>query len=98
MGNKKILVRDYSREDYNEVNKLWETTGVGGAHRGDNETIIEETLKDGGKLIILEDIESKQIIGTSWLTNNGRRIYLHHFCVRPDFRRKGLGKLLTKEQ
>lgn len=34
------------------------------------------------------------IIGSSWLTGDGRRTYLHHFAIHPDYQGRGLSKSL----
>ena len=93
----KYIIRDYTNDDYIELNKLWEETGLGGAQRGDNDKIIEQSIRLGGKLILIENTETKEIIGSSWMTFDGRRLHLHHIGVKPAFQNQGLGKLLTKE-
>jgi ribosomal protein S18 acetylase RimI-like enzyme len=92
-----FIIRDYCKDDYQELMELWESTGVGNAKRGDNPDIIEKTLQQGGKLILLEEIKSKNIIGSSWLTSDCRRIYLHHFAIRKDFQGQKLSKLLLDD-
>lgn len=92
-----LQIRDYKSEDYLEVEELWKDTEMGGDERGDDNEIIEETIQLGGKLFILEDIATGKIIGTSWLTQDGRRIYLHHFGIRPEHQGKGYSKILLKE-
>ncbi|MBN3036358.1 MAG: GNAT family N-acetyltransferase [Bacteroidales bacterium] len=84
-----MIIRDYRNEDYGQVLALWEATGMGGPERGDDERVIRRTIRAGGKLLIMEDEVTHEVIGTSWLTCNGRRIYLHHFGIRPD--RQGMG-------
>ena len=91
------ILRDYKESDFDEVNELWIDTGMGGIQRGDNKAIISDTINNGGKLIILEDKETGEIIGTSWLTTDKRRIYLHHFGIRPCFQGKGFSKLLLAQ-
>lgn len=92
-----LQIRDYKPEDYLEVEELWKDTEMGGGERGDDNEIIEETIQLGGKLFILEDISTGKIIGTSWLTQDGRRIYLHHFGIKPEHQGKGYSKILLKE-
>jgi len=92
-----IIIRDYKRGDFDGINLLWEATGMGGSARADNEETIEETIRTGGKLIVLEDKKTGDIIGTSWLTIDGRRIYLHHFGIIPGHQGKGLSHILTEE-
>jgi [ribosomal protein S18]-alanine N-acetyltransferase len=93
---KGIAIRDYCPEDYSDILTLWSLTGIDGAQRGDNQEIIEHSIKLGGKLIVAE-LSKKQIVGTSWITFDGRRLHLHHFGVHPEYQRKGIGTLLTRE-
>ena len=88
--------RDYTASDYNAVRNIWLQTGMGGAERGDNEKNIEESIRIGGRMILLEDINTGEIIGTSWMTFDGRRIHLHHFGILPYFQGKGLSKILLR--
>jgi len=92
-----VNIRDYRPDDYNEIQKVWKETGVGGSHRGDNKDIIEESIQMGGKLIVLETEENKKITGTSWITFDGRRLHLHHIAVLPQHQNKGYGTLLTEK-
>jgi len=94
--NSNLSIRDYRSDDYKEVQELWEKTEMGGNFRGDDGKVIEKTLQSGGKLLILENTESKEIIGTSWMTCDGRRIYLHHFGIKPEHQGKGYSKPLLK--
>ena len=91
------IVRDYKKEDYNSIEKVWKATGMGGAFRGDTQKVIENTILNGAKLFVLENINTNEIIGTSWLTSDFRRIYLHHFGIKPEFQGKGLSHLLVKK-
>ena len=54
-----------------------------------------ETLKKGGAILSLW--EGDAVLGALWITDDGRRLYLHHMAVHPDHRRKGLGRRLLKE-
>jgi ribosomal protein S18 acetylase RimI-like enzyme len=83
-------VRDYRSGDFAEIADLWALTGVGGTHRGDNAEVIENTLRHGAKLWILIENSNQSMIGTSWLTHDHRRIYLHHFCIHPDYQGRKL--------
>ncbi len=91
-----FLLRTFTTNDYPEVLSLWELTGLGGEHRGDNLEIIQKTLEAGGIFFILEYLPKNKIIGTAWITNDMRRLYLHHFGIHPDFQGKGLSHILAK--
>ena len=86
-----IRIRDFKGEDYPGLINLWEETGMSDPERKDDLEIIEQTLEWGGKLWILETLDTGLMIGTAWITNNNRRLYVHHFCIKPEFQNKGLG-------
>lgn len=88
------LIRDYRSADYSSVLKVWGETGMGGAARGDDEHTINHTLSSGGRLLVMET--DHEIIGTSWITDDGRRLYLHHFGIRPAWQGRGWAKPLLK--
>lgn len=87
-----MKIRDFKKDDFDQLMQLWEATGLSNPARGDNQMVIERTILAGGKLIILEHEE--KIIGSSWITNDNRRLYLHHFGILPQWQGKGLSKLL----
>lgn len=86
-------IREYASSDYSEVNTLWVSVGIGGVERGDDNAVIMRTLSLGGKLFLLLSKDEK-IIGTSWLSTDGRRTYIHHFVIAPAFQRSGLANKL----
>jgi [ribosomal protein S18]-alanine N-acetyltransferase len=92
-----MQIREYCPPDFDEINQLWQDIGLGGSFRGDDEKTIEATLKAGGKLFVLQNLSSGEIIGTSWLTTDQRRIYLHHFGIKTAFQGKGLAWLLMEK-
>jgi ribosomal protein S18 acetylase RimI-like enzyme len=97
MSKMQYINRDYRPEDFSEIAAFWDETGMGGLFRGDSPEIIDRTLSTGGKLIIAESVSPKIIIGTSWITTDGRRAYLHHFGIKQKFRGQGIAKNLLSE-
>jgi len=91
-----ITIRDFRFTDYQHLLELWSLTDLGSSKRGDNLDIIEQSINMGGKMLMVEDSDEK-IIGTCWMTFDGRRIHLHHFGIHPDFQRRGIGLELAKE-
>lgn len=89
-------IRDYNSTDFNAVIEIWEKTGMEEKFRGDDNSVIQRTIGLGGKLLILELIGTNKVIGTSWLTQDGRRIYMHHFAIHPEFQGQGFAKPLLK--
>jgi ribosomal protein S18 acetylase RimI-like enzyme len=91
-----FFVRDYWAADYPHVADIWERTGMSTPGRGDTAAVIETTLRNNGRLLVLVDRERDTVVGTSWLTNDGRRLYLHHFAVDPDYHNRKLSKPLLR--
>jgi ribosomal protein S18 acetylase RimI-like enzyme len=91
-----VYIRDFSESDYPEVLRLWESLGLGGAHRGDDAQVILHTIQMGGQLMLLVEKGSELIVGTSWLTVDGRRTYLHHFGIKAEYQGNGLSKILLE--
>lgn len=91
-----FTIVNYSQDFYEKINTFWNETGLGGKQRGDNEAIIQNTIDAGGHLLILIN-GTREVIGTSWLTNDKRRTYLHHFGIKESFRNRGLAKLLLRK-
>ncbi|MFO7810708.1 MAG: GNAT family N-acetyltransferase [Candidatus Delongbacteria bacterium] len=91
-----IIILEYTKKDFDGLIRLWTDIHLGGASRGDTHDIIKNSIKNGGQLLVVKDPEGK-IIGSSWLTTDKRRNYLHHFGIREEYRRTGLStKLLEK--
>lgn len=90
-----IEIRDYEPSDFTQVMNVWHETQLGGAQRGDTQDIIEQSIAMGGRLLVAVD-NQKEIVGTSWMTFDGRRIHLHHIGVKPSHQRNGIGNLLTQ--
>jgi len=90
-------IRDYKESDYPEVEKIWIETGLGDRKRGDTGEVILDSIRHGGKFLVMIRKISGEIVGTSWMTFDGRRIHLHHCGIKPELQNRGLGKWLTLE-
>ncbi|HPT03599.1 MAG TPA: GNAT family N-acetyltransferase [Bacteroidales bacterium] len=91
-----FIIRDYVPCDYEDVIELWLDIGLGNSQRGDNAEVIAQTLTSGGRLFVLANKNNNEILGTSWLTNDKRRLYLHHFGIKKEYQGKGLSKQLME--
>lgn len=92
-----FLIREYSDGDFDRITRFWEITGMGSPERGDTRQTVEDTIKMGGNLIVMEEKGTGRISGTSWMTFDGRRIMLHHFGILPEFQGNGLSKILLEK-
>ena len=92
----RINIRDFRPEDYSPLFELWKQCGLTQPERGDSPSVIQRCNKQGGRLLVMEETPDNKIIGSSWMTWDGRRIYLHHFGILPDYQGKGLGTKLAE--
>lgn len=95
--NNDFEIRQYREGDYEHIAGFWELTGMGSPERGDSKRVVEDTIRLGGSLLVMEEKISGRIAGTSWMTFDGRRILLHHFGIRPELQGNGLSKFLLEE-
>ncbi len=94
---KQVGFRDFSKKDFQEIQELWKLNDMGGSERGDDAETIMRCNQHGGHFIVMDLPAENKIIGTSWMTWDGRRMFLHHFCIHPDYQGSGLGELLGEE-
>jgi ribosomal protein S18 acetylase RimI-like enzyme len=93
-----MIIREYHKGDFNAIMNLWMATGLSRPERGDDEATVERSIEMGGRMLVMctED-PAQKIIGTSWMTFDGRRLHLHHFGIDPVFQGQGLAKGLLRE-
>lgn len=89
-------IRNYRNTNYADVNEVWLKTDMGGDHRGDNAKMIEDSIANNGALFCLFNNKDK-LIGTAWITNDTRRLYLHHFGILPEYQGQKLSHLLMEK-
>lgn len=90
-------IREMNISDYNEVYSLWTNcTGMGLNSIDDSKLGIERLLIRNPKTCLVA-LENDKIVGTILAGNDGRRGYIYHTAVSPDFRRRGIGSALAEK-
>ena len=93
-----MIIREYHKGDFNAIMDLWIATGLSRPERGDDEATVERSIEMGGRMLVMcPESPAEEIIGTSWMTFDGRRLHLHHFGIDPSFQRRGLARELLRE-
>ncbi len=89
-----IIVAEFTIEAYEQVYSLWENCDGIGLSNADSRTSIRMYLErnPGLSLIAFDD---QEVVGTILSGHDGRRGYIHHLAVRPDYRRQGIARLLV---
>lgn len=99
-----INIRPVVIGDYDLIYELWNSTEQ--ARRamnpvGDSRKGIERYLKRNPTTCFLaylnECTENHKIVGVILTGHDGRRAIVHHLCVRPDFCRQGVARMLVKK-
>lgn len=92
-----MTIRNYREGDFPTIENLWKDTGIYIRERGDTPEVIDRCNSLGGEFLVMKENSTGHIVGTSWMTYDGRRIHLHHFAIRPSHQGKGWGKILALE-
>jgi len=97
LDDPKIHIRKYQPDDFDELVEFWKLTCLDYPERGDDRSTIDDCTLHGGLMLVMTDQSSDKLIGSSWMTCDGRRIFMHHFGIHPQYQNRGLGKKLLKE-
>ena len=82
-------------EDYEKVYQLWMScTGMGLNNLDDSKEGIEKFLKRNPETCFVA--EEGEIVGVILAGNDGRRGYIYHTAVHPDYRKKGIAAKLVE--
>ncbi len=89
-----VQIRAMLNEDYDEVFAMWQITSKRALSQADRKEEIERYLHRNKGLSQVAVTDGK-IIGTVLAGHDGRRGYIHHMAVLPQYRRKGIAKKLA---
>lgn len=89
-------IRSMKIEDYDEIFSMWQITSKRALCEADSRDNIERYLlrNEGMSQVALEN---GRIIGTVLAGHDGRRGFIHHMAVLPEYRRKHIGNALATE-
>ena len=82
-------------EDYDDAYALWQRCPGVGLSDADKRCAITSFLNHNPGLSFVCRVDNK-LVGTCLCGTDGRRGYLYHLAVDPEFRRQGLGKALVE--
>ena len=79
---------------YEEVYELWKRAGIGLGWSDSKEGIKRMLERNPSMCFVLKDSEKDKIVGVVHGGFDGRRGYVHHLAVDPDYQKQGLGRKL----
>ncbi len=90
-------IRITTIEDYEKVYALWlSCKGMGLNNLDDSKEGIEKFLKRNPETCFVAEMDNK-IVGVIIVGNDGRRGYIYHTAVHPDYRHNGIATTLVNK-
>lgn len=88
-----VMIRELKIEDYDSVISLFESTPGVTVRDADSRASTESYLNRNPNLSFVK-LEEGKIVGVVMSGHDGRRGYLQHLVVVPEFRKRGIGSAL----
>ena len=90
-----MIIRNMTIDDYDVVYSLWMScVGMGLNNLDDSKEGIEKFIHRNPDTCLVA-VSDSEIIGVIMVGNDGRRGYIYHTAVNPDFRKQGIAKKLV---
>ena len=91
-----IEIREFAIDDYEAAVEWWKRVeGVEIAEGDDREGVAQFLAQNAGLSRVATD--GSTIVGVAFCGQDGRRGYIYHLAVDPNYRGRGLGKRLVDE-
>ena len=88
--------REMVEEDYDQVYQLWlSCAGMGLNDLDDSKEGIARFLQRNPQTCLVA-VENQTIIGAILVGSDGRRAYIYHTAVHPNYRRRGIARQLVE--
>jgi ribosomal protein S18 acetylase RimI-like enzyme len=88
-------IREFQMEDYQDVVALWQVCGLQLSKSDSRESIEKILRRDPDLFLVVED--GKSIVGAVMGRYDGRRGWIQHLAVSPDYQSQGFGRQLLQE-
>jgi len=87
-----MKIEKFTIDSYNQVQDLWRKAGIS-VGSSDSKEELEIMLKRNPNLFLVGK-RNKKIIAVVMGGFDGRRGYVHHLAIDPDFKKKGYGRMM----
>ena len=91
-----MQVRAMTIQDYDEVFAMWQITSKRALSKADERGQIERYLNRNAGMSQVAVVDGR-IVGTVLAGHDGRRGFIHHMAVLPDYRRRHIGHRLAEK-
>ena len=90
-----MIIREMTIADYEEIFEMWQTTTKRALSKADEKSQIKRYLERNKGLSQVAVVDGK-IVGTVLAGHDGRRGFIHHMAVMPEYRRHHIGQKLAQ--
>ena len=90
-----MIIKKFSMKYYNDALQIWKASGISVGSSDEREE-IKRVLRKNSDLFLVGLIE-KKVIAVVIGAFDGRRGYVHHLAVDPEYQNKGYGRLMMEE-
>ncbi len=90
-----MKIEKFKMQYYDEIVELWRRTGIG-VGSSDTKDEVAAVLARNPNLFLIGKEDGKVLAGVIG-TFDGRRGYVHHLAVDPDYQKMGYGKMIMDE-
>lgn len=90
-----VEIEAFSIDAYDRVLALWQQCEGMGLSQADSRQAIEVYLNRNPGMSLIASAAG-MVVGAILCGHDGRRGYIHHLAVHPDYRRRGLGRTLVE--
>jgi ribosomal protein S18 acetylase RimI-like enzyme len=90
-----MKIEEYTMDDYQNIVNLWKKAGIN-VGSSDTKEELQKMLDRNPNLCLIGKL-NKKVIAVVLGGYDGRRGYVHHLAVDPDYQHKGYGRELMDE-
>ena len=90
-----MKIEKFTMESYEDIVELWRKSGIS-VGSTDTRDEIERMLQRNPNLFLIGKIDNK-VIGAVMGGFDGRRGYVHHLAIDPEYQRRGFGTMIMDD-
>ena len=96
MEDKSLYIQPMNIKDYFEIYEMWSNIPGIELSEADSEGSIARYIERNPNLSYIY-YKDNRIVGTILCGHDGRRGFIHHTCVLPEYRGQSIGKILVEK-
>ncbi len=91
-----MRIEEFKLEDYQEIYKLWQEAEISLGLSDSYDEVAKFLDRNPDTCLIGRDEHSQRIIAVCLGGSDGRRGFVHHMAIAPEYQKKGYGKQILE--